>query len=62
MELPRLSLHAIALPLLLDRGHVSIHAEIDAAIAHRLGQAVAEIAVEVAQDLVAAIKHGHGDA
>ncbi len=43
-----LQMHAIAVPCFLDRGHVGIHAEIDAAIAHGLGQAVAEIHVEVA--------------
>ncbi len=40
---------------------IGVHAEIDAAIAHGLGEPVAQIHVEVPQDLVAAIKHGHRD-
>ena len=53
---------AIAASVRLDRGDVGVHPQIDAAIAHGLGQPVAQLHVEVAQDLVAAIEHGHRDA
>ena len=53
---------AIAVALPFDRGHIGAHAEIDAAIAHGLGQTVAEVHIEIAQDLLAAIEHGHVEA
>ncbi|MNC94846.1 hypothetical protein D3C83_118120 [compost metagenome] len=52
-------MNAVAASVLLDRGDVGVHPEIDAAIAHALGQPVTQLHVEVAQNLVAAIEHGH---
>src|SRR5262245_6225656 len=53
---------AIAAFLFFDRGDLGAHAKINAAIAHRPGEAIAKVHVEIAQDLLAAMEHGDGDA
>src|SRR6185437_13203261 len=57
-----LEIGPVTILLLFDRGDVGIHTQIDATISHRFCQSVAQIAVEIAQDLIAAMKHGHLDA
>ena len=53
---------AKALPLLVDALELGVDADVDAVPAHGRGKAVAEIAVEIAQDLLAAMDHGDLDA
>ena len=43
---------------LFDAGGFRVDADVDAALAHRLGQPVAQVGIEIAQDLIAAMDHG----
>ena len=54
-----LEMDAVTSIYLFDAGGFRVDADVDAALAHRLGQPVAQIGIEIAQDLVAAIDHGH---
>jgi hypothetical protein len=49
---------AVASIFPFDAGGLGVDADIDAALAHGLGQPVAQIRIEIAQDLVAAMEHG----
>ena len=51
--------HAEAVLDLVDRHHVPLDLQDDAALAHRRRDGVAEITVEAAQDLLAAVELGH---